>query len=171
MYCTRMLRRVLKLLMSAILLEIPSAVVVAFTTSTKAVCTRHCDANGRHLCHSASSGIRRQTSTMYRGRSSPATTTSMSLLRTFEARELQLQRFIGELGFVEITDWCARYSRCFSTAIMCSCLFTRCAPVQCIGNVIQQVRYYSVVCSVALVPMQYVRVFCCFIRCARTADC
>lgn len=32
-------------------------------------------------------------------------TTSMSLLRTFEASELQLQRFIGELGFVEITDW------------------------------------------------------------------
>ncbi|CAN0478445.1 unnamed protein product, partial [Ectocarpus sp. 12 AP-2014] len=31
--------------------------------------------------------------------------TSMSLLRTFEASELQLQRFIGELGFVEITDW------------------------------------------------------------------
>eukprot|EP00752_Nemacystus_decipiens_P006659 g5987.t1 len=29
----------------------------------------------------------------------------MSLLRTFEASELQLQRFIGELGFVEITDW------------------------------------------------------------------
>lgn len=35
----------------------------------------------------------------------PTTTTSMSLLRTFEASELQLQRFIGELGFVEITDW------------------------------------------------------------------
>lgn len=29
----------------------------------------------------------------------------MSLLRTYEANELQLQRFIGELGFVEITDW------------------------------------------------------------------
>lgn len=29
----------------------------------------------------------------------------MGLLRTFEASELQLQRFIGELGFVEITDW------------------------------------------------------------------
>eukprot|EP00903_Cladosiphon_okamuranus_P015363 g14189.t1 len=29
----------------------------------------------------------------------------MSLLRTFEASELQLQRFIGELGFIEITDW------------------------------------------------------------------
>ncbi|CBN77912.1 ATP binding protein, putative [Ectocarpus siliculosus] len=37
------------------------------------------------------------------GRRRPAT--SMSLLRTFEASELQLQRFIGELGFVEITDW------------------------------------------------------------------
>lgn len=33
------------------------------------------------------------------------TATSMSQLRTFEANELQLQRFIGELGFVEITDW------------------------------------------------------------------
>lgn len=31
--------------------------------------------------------------------------TRMSLLRTFEASELELQRFIGELGFVEITDW------------------------------------------------------------------
>ncbi|CAN0380216.1 unnamed protein product [Scytosiphon promiscuus] len=29
----------------------------------------------------------------------------MSQLRTFEANEIQLQRFIGELGFVEITDW------------------------------------------------------------------
>eukprot|EP00904_Undaria_pinnatifida_P003714 jgi/Undpi1/13343/HiC_scaffold_8.g03002.m1 len=41
-----------------------------------------------------------------RSPSSRATTeTSMSLLRTYEANELQLQRFIGELGFVEITDW------------------------------------------------------------------
>lgn len=120
MYCTiMMLRRVLKLLLFAILLEISSAVVVAFTTSTKAVWTRHWDAKGRPLCYSASSGIRRQTSNMYRGRSSPTTTTSMSLLRTFEARELQLQRFIGELGFVEITDWYARYSRRRSAAIMC----------------------------------------------------
>lgn len=38
--------------------------------------------------------------------SSTTTTTRMSQLRTFEASELQLQRFIGELGFVEITDWC-----------------------------------------------------------------
>ena len=37
--------------------------------------------------------------------STPVASTSMSLLRTFEANELQLQRFIGELGFVEITDW------------------------------------------------------------------
>ena len=38
-------------------------------------------------------------------KTSAAASTSMSLLRTFEANELQLQRFIGELGFVEITDW------------------------------------------------------------------
>ncbi|CAM9866824.1 unnamed protein product [Choristocarpus tenellus] len=30
---------------------------------------------------------------------------SMSLLRTFQPKELLLQRFIGELGFMEITDW------------------------------------------------------------------
>lgn len=35
----------------------------------------------------------------------------MSLLRTYEANELQLQRFIGELGFVEITDWYVRNAR------------------------------------------------------------
>lgn len=35
----------------------------------------------------------------------------MSLLRTYEASELQLQRFIGELGFVEITDWYVRNAR------------------------------------------------------------
>lgn len=34
-----------------------------------------------------------------------STAPTMGLLRTFEASELQLQRFIGELGFVEITDW------------------------------------------------------------------
>lgn len=47
------------------------------------------------------------------GRSSPslAATTSMSLLRTYEANELELQRFIGELGFVEITDWYVRNAR------------------------------------------------------------
>lgn len=111
MYCSTMPRRVLKLLFSAIALfpEKPTAGVVAFTTSSTVVWKPHCDAVGRPLCYSASSGIRRQTSTIYRrGRSSP-TTTSMSLLRTFEASELQLQRFIGELGFVEITDWYAQY--------------------------------------------------------------
>lgn len=35
----------------------------------------------------------------------------MSSLRTFEPGELQLQRFIGELGFVEITDWCVKYKK------------------------------------------------------------
>ncbi|CAN0000646.1 unnamed protein product, partial [Scytosiphon promiscuus] len=44
------------------------------------------------------SGVERQP-----GRSTTAT--RMSQLRTFEANEIQLQRFIGELGFVEITDW------------------------------------------------------------------
>lgn len=29
----------------------------------------------------------------------------MSSLRTFDPSEIQLQRFIGELGFLEITDW------------------------------------------------------------------
>ncbi|CAM9195850.1 unnamed protein product [Ascophyllum nodosum] len=38
-------------------------------------------------------------------RSLDAYSTRMSLLRTFDASEIQLQRFIGELGFVEITDW------------------------------------------------------------------
>ncbi len=41
----------------------------------------------------------------HRSSSTSAARASMSLLRTFEANELQLQRFIGELGFVEITDW------------------------------------------------------------------
>lgn len=41
------------------------------------------------------------------GRAAASTSpTVMGLLRTFEPSELQLQRFIGELGFVEITDWC-----------------------------------------------------------------
>lgn len=39
------------------------------------------------------------------GLSINAATTSMSLLRTFDPSEIQLQRFIGELGFLEITDW------------------------------------------------------------------
>lgn len=47
--------------------------------------------------------------------STPVASTSMSLLRSFEANELQLQRFIGELGFVEITDWCVFCNMCAYT--------------------------------------------------------
>lgn len=61
----------------------------------------------------ASSSLRPRGGDLPRGRrrerahtSTSVASTSMSLLRTFEANELQLQRFIGELGFVEITDWC-----------------------------------------------------------------
>lgn len=51
--------------------------------------------------------------------STPVASTSMSLLRTFEASELQLQRFIGELGFVEITDWCVFLWESYCN--MCAC--------------------------------------------------
>lgn len=63
------------------------------------------------FCHHAapscslSSMLRRRRVSVRNGRA----TTTMSSLRSFDPSELQLQRYIGELGFVEITDWCVWY--------------------------------------------------------------
>lgn len=53
------------------------------------------------------------------------TSASMSSIRTYDASELQLQRFIGELGFVEITDWCAVYHEYNVCSLFCSFQQTR----------------------------------------------
>lgn len=88
---------------------IPALVLWAVALATAAVATRQDSAAfTRSPPFGAISlpSIRRgQQRASHRSSSTSATPTSMSLLRTFEANELQLQRFIGELGFVEITDW------------------------------------------------------------------